>query len=933
MTDLASLLIKVDSTQAAKAAGDLDKLSTAGKKTEGTINKMTAEQFRAVKAIEAFALATGKLPAALDKVDKSAGRMRAGMQQLSFQIGDVSQQLAMGVSPMRVFAQQGGQIVQAFQVMGGAGNKFLSFLGGPWGVAIAAATVVLIPLISKLLDGRDAIGKLVDEMKKEAEATRQSAEAQKIFDRTVEGSILKIRELTEALKDQNKTLEDTISLNKAAAAGALANIGSNISSVSADLAKAAAEQRAAERELEKLSSGQLFGVDDPASAMVAAQSQVDAARTRVAELTRQLEALSAAANQGAAALRSVDFPLFERNAREAVDPIARINRQYDDMAKKAKAAAAGNDALKASLQATLTQIERTREAALKAERDKAKPGQALTNFISPVSGGRITGAFGEQRPGGQHKGVDIAVPVGTPVKAPAAGVIVEAGTLPGYGNVVFIDHGGGTITRLAHLSRISVSRGQEIAQGGVIGLSGGASGAPGSGNSKGPHVHLETLVGGRQVNPLTGRFRTDQATASIRAAEAAQKLAEQALDRQQAFESESGKLDAEILRAKGQLAQGTDAEADFAIKQIQIEQANYEAALDRAVAGKKIEAIDAQALKIKHAGLTFEKAKAIETRRQLERMKRESEAAQRQFQNQIDDLRFTDEMVTTASEHREVQLKILDIAYQQKEAALRDLKARLMLAGQLEEAALVQGQIDRLPTEKAQDRERAKRGTMNPLEQWAASIPKTEAEITEAFQRIQVNAFEGLTNAITGVIMGTQSLKEAFGDLARSIIADIIQMTIRMLIFKAISGIMGGFGGGGGGGTDLGAIYAGGGIGSAKGNIFSGGNLIPFARGGIVNGPTMFPMNGGRTGIMGEAGPEAVMPLARDGQGRLGVRAANSNDGPIEVVVVLDASPDLLVKSAAVADSVYRRNEPGTIKRAANVTLRVANRPMLMGRR
>lgn len=65
-------------------------------------------------------------------------------------------------------------------------------------------------------------------------------------------------------------------------------------------------------------------------------------------------------------------------------------------------------------------------------------------------------------------------------------------------------------------------------------------------------------------------------------------------------------------------------------------------------------------------------------------------------------------------------------------------------------------------------------------------------------------------------------------------------------------------------------------IGSAKGNVFSGGNLVPFAYGGIVQRATTFPMADGRIGLMGEAGPEAILPLKRDAQGRLGVSAGGS---------------------------------------------------------
>lgn len=73
-------------------------------------------------------------------------------------------------------------------------------------------------------------------------------------------------------------------------------------------------------------------------------------------------------------------------------------------------------------------------------------------------------------------------------------------------------------------------------------------------------------------------------------------------------------------------------------------------------------------------------------------------------------------------------------------------------------------------------------------------------------------------------------------------------------------------------------------VGNAFGNLFSGfagggsstASLIPFARGGVLNGPALFPLTGQRTGIAGEAGPEAILPLARGRDGSLGVRAQNT---------------------------------------------------------
>jgi phage-related minor tail protein len=77
----------------------------------------------------------------------------------------------------------------------------------------------------------------------------------------------------------------------------------------------------------------------------------------------------------------------------------------------------------------------------------------------------------------------------------------------------------------------------------------------------------------------------------------------------------------------------------------------------------------------------------------------------------------------------------------------------------------------------------------------------------------------------------------------------------------------------------------------AQGGAFSQGRVMPFAKGGVVSGPVMFPMRGGM-GLMGEAGPEAIMPLTRGTDGRLGVRADGDGARPINVVFNI-STPDV----------------------------------------
>jgi hypothetical protein len=77
----------------------------------------------------------------------------------------------------------------------------------------------------------------------------------------------------------------------------------------------------------------------------------------------------------------------------------------------------------------------------------------------------------------------------------------------------------------------------------------------------------------------------------------------------------------------------------------------------------------------------------------------------------------------------------------------------------------------------------------------------------------------------------------------------------------------------------------------ATGGAFTQGRVLPFANGGIVSGPVAFPMRGG-TGLMGEAGPEAIMPLTRGADGRLGVRAEGGGHRAVNVVINI-STPDV----------------------------------------
>lgn len=121
-------------------------------------------------------------------------------------------------------------------------------------------------------------------------------------------------------------------------------------------------------------------------------------------------------------------------------------------------------------------------------------------FTMPVSMARVTSSFGMRfHPllgfSRMHKGIDIGTPWGTPIHAPADGIVAFAGHGGGYGNLLKMAHGGAIVTCYGHLSRFAVRAGQRVSRGQVIAYSGN------SGLSTGPHLHWEVLRNGVAVNP------------------------------------------------------------------------------------------------------------------------------------------------------------------------------------------------------------------------------------------------------------------------------------------------------------------------------------------------------------------------------------------------------------------------------------------------
>ena len=116
-------------------------------------------------------------------------------------------------------------------------------------------------------------------------------------------------------------------------------------------------------------------------------------------------------------------------------------------------------------------------------------------FLWPVTKGRLSSRFG-RRWGRQHEGIDLAAPLGTPIRAADAGRVIYSGLARGYGKLILLKHDGGFVTVYAHNHQNLVQEGDPVARGQTIAKLGS------TGHSTGPHVHFEIRDQGKPVDPL-----------------------------------------------------------------------------------------------------------------------------------------------------------------------------------------------------------------------------------------------------------------------------------------------------------------------------------------------------------------------------------------------------------------------------------------------
>lgn len=789
------------------------------------------------------------------KVTTVSGAQRAGMQQLGMQINDVATMYTLGARPMQIWASQSGQVFQAVQMMTGGTSRLASFLGGPWGLAISTASIVLVPLIGNLLSTEEATDKAKD----------STLDFTRVLDFR-KMSVIEFKDAIDKLNDSTKSLMNTQAI-------ALDNQALNAQ-------KAVTE---AQRRLTLIDRAIAMGGDVGAVARGArpqALADLEKARRSLDETRSELQAR--------AIDESIDRSKGER--AEIERQIARLkemnaeSRAIDRMNPTARAYAirqAGDNYISAAdyerrtrgLSQRLHDQREEGRSANSGNQRAASVGDMVALIKSLFPNAVVTSTTGGKHTKGSDHYAGRAIDFVVPGMMNAEGTAQVERTL---------EEAGVTIRRNAS------GRKQFF--------------GPGRGASKpGDHdSHFHAAWSG-SASPEEAERKREQAEARR------EREKEQEARRVERYNRDLAGLQDAALDLQARLAETSEEryrlESDGLEIAIAEQRRRIEANADYSDAEKKI----LLAALEKKASMERE---LLERRREEELARQQLEVAQAMRANQRDLLQAETRLADTREERRDVELRLLDLTYEQERAALDAVIAsRESTDAQRAIARARLGLLDRL---KGGDRAAIDREFESPLERYRREVGDVGKNINDEMEGVAVNGLNQLNQSLTDVIVNAKSLGGAFKAVADQIIAELARIAIQQAIIGPLMNLLG-MGGGGGLGGFLGDLVGGKGLSNGGAGLKSGfKNAGFFADGGLIPN--------GSFGIVGEAGPEAIFAT----NGGVGVmpnsalRDFGGAAGPsISMPISIDATgadPAALARVQASVDRL-RSELPGQIVR------------------
>jgi hypothetical protein len=751
-----STAARVYATAAEAAAVGAERETESLRTQAGVLANVETELRRAGAANDAHGQA-GKRNTA------SAGQQRAAMQQLGFQINDVATQFSSGTPPMQIFAQQSGQVVQALSLMTNSTKGFLGFLGGPWGAVTAAAVVVLVPLIAKVLESGDAVKKETDALKENAEKAGVAEKAKVAFAKTEAGAIDDVRLLTEEIKKQNEALLTNAERLNIRSKLRLQTLETARTDVTGDLEKARATRTSA---LQSGSQG--------------ADVTVARASAEITVLEARLKKINEVIAAAKADRLATQKDLVDESSKRRTDPIARINYEYDGangLIEQAKKRATAEETVNGVLTRRLTLLRTEKQTKIdtanKAKSDASRTGNnnQLGRSITVDDARAIVASIGGRVTSGLRSTADQERIYADKLAGRHAGPVAKPGTS---------DHEKGQAVDIAYGPGITIAKIREaFAKQGVA---------------------LRQILdepAQRVFHVAFGKKGPSQEQTDNKAAAEARKreAAEQKKIRdEEAYAQLKSRAQQDLLDATRTQASTLEGAADLDVQTLQVERARLDSAAQAGVAEKRWTQAKADELKALNASSADLKIAGVRDRQRVAMAERQLDIDREDIAGQISLLELQGDLATTAKDRRRIALQILDLQEREARATLQAAidkeKDPLRKAG-------LERELGRVEPEFADRREQTERSNAGPLDQYRADLKKNTDDMNTALQGVAVNGLQSVESGLLGILDGTESVKSAFKRMATSIIADLARIAIEKAIVSAIGGSFFGFAKGG----------------------------------------------------------------------------------------------------------------------------------------
>ncbi len=885
--DIASLGIKVETGDVAKASTELDSLAQAGAKAEKATESLSGESKKASASIKAMAAETKAAEAATAKLGKqtaatgvSAAQTAAALRGVPAQVTDIITSLQGGQAPLTVLLQQGGQLKDMFGGIGPAARALGGYVAGlvnPFTLAAAAAAGLGIAYYkgseettaynkALILTG-NAAGSSADQLS--SLATQISS--------TI-GTTGAAAEVLATLAGNSKIAGESFGVVATAALQMQSTTGKAIEETVAEFAKIGKDPVAAAKELNDQYNfltaavySQIVALNQQGDTIGAAklltETYADTIKTRTTDITANLS-IWERAWKGVASETKKTLDAFNDigRAEDSAKKIADLSQQVAYARSAAAADPSDSDAKKklenSQLELTFLTQQRDTQAAIAAAQ----------------------GLYGEQ----QKKGIDAAIKLKAINDANLTNEQKRNKLLEEYQRTVKDLREANPNDPLVradvvakNIQNIKDKNKDPAGKANQLNLTGYNDAQNAIKDLQATYSNSEKELEAQQkAGLITQQNYLDQRTALIRAER----------------EEVTGAYQAEIAS----LEAVKDKTGTTGAQRIQLDEKIADARTNMVKAQKDADS-QLEVLATNEQGRLKKQALAIQT--YTDALNQQNITLRQQGQREAASLGMGDRQKGLQSQFNGIDDKAnaqrIDLANQYGDGSrgmsLDEYNAKLK--------AVAQSQQDLRNTVVANyDDMTSAQGswTAGASSAWENYLESTR-DVAGQTKSLFTNAFSSMEDAIVQFAL---TGKLSFSDFAKSILADMARIAVRQASSSALSGLFGlaanaassYFGGGSTGATQggyTGSDYSNWVGAQAKGGAWSGGVQM-FADGGafsnsIVSSPTAFGMANGKTGVMGEAGPEAIVPLARDSQGRLGVRGG-ANSSTVNVSVTVDAS-------------------------------------------